>query len=160
MGASPRRLSDPEAPGGSSLCTVVGTQVSHYRIINRIGEGGMGTVYLAEDTTLKRQVALKFLSPDRLGSRDAAARLLREARAASCGEHSRERAAVDAHAADYSESAVTASWRRSALLRRGPCATPLRCDADRTLACRAESAIPLSKARHPPYRTRTDPAGV
>jgi serine/threonine protein kinase len=41
---------------------VVGTHVSHYRIISRIGAGGMGTVYLAEDTHLKRQVALKFLA--------------------------------------------------------------------------------------------------
>jgi len=47
----------------------------------------MGTVYLAEDTTLKRHVALKFLSPERVGSSDAAAPLLREARAISSLDH-------------------------------------------------------------------------
>jgi eukaryotic-like serine/threonine-protein kinase len=66
---------------------VVGSHVSHYRIISQIGAGGMGTVYLAEDTNLKRQVALKFLRSERIGSQDAAVRLLREARAASSRDH-------------------------------------------------------------------------
>jgi eukaryotic-like serine/threonine-protein kinase len=66
---------------------VIGTQLSHYRVISHIGAGAMGTVYLAEDTDLKRQVALKFLSPGQVGSSDAAARLIREARAASALDH-------------------------------------------------------------------------
>jgi dienelactone hydrolase/tRNA A-37 threonylcarbamoyl transferase component Bud32 len=66
---------------------MIGTTVSHYRIISHIGAGGMGTVYLAEDTNLKRRVALKFLSPETANHPDAAARLLREARAASTLDH-------------------------------------------------------------------------
>jgi eukaryotic-like serine/threonine-protein kinase len=66
---------------------MVGTTISHYRIISHIGAGGMGTVYLAEDTNLHRRVALKFLSPDTVNRSDAAARLLREARAASALDH-------------------------------------------------------------------------
>src|SRR6476659_102951 len=66
---------------------MVGTLVSHYRIISHIGAGGMGSVYLAEDTNLKRRVALKFLSPGTLDRSDAAARLLREARAAGALDH-------------------------------------------------------------------------
>ncbi|MEO6235674.1 MAG: protein kinase [Vicinamibacterales bacterium] len=66
---------------------MIGTSVSHYRIIGHIGAGGMGTVYLAEDTNLKRRVALKFLSPATVHDAEAAARLLREARAASALDH-------------------------------------------------------------------------
>src|SRR5918995_6528145 len=66
---------------------MIGTSVSHYRIISHVGAGGMGTVYLAEDTTLKRRVALKFLHPETAGNPEAAARLLREARAASALDH-------------------------------------------------------------------------
>ena len=66
---------------------MIGTIVSHYQIISHIGAGGMGTVYLAEDTNLKRRVALKFLSPGTVPDLDAAARLLREARAASALDH-------------------------------------------------------------------------
>ena len=66
---------------------MIGTTVSHYRIISHIGAGGMGTVYMAEDTNLKRRVALKFLTPEAAASPEAAARLLREARAASALDH-------------------------------------------------------------------------
>ncbi len=66
---------------------MIGTTVSHYRVLSHIGAGGMGTVYLAEDTNLQRKVALKFLSPETASHPDAAARLLREARAASALDH-------------------------------------------------------------------------
>jgi len=58
---------------------MVGTTVSHYRIIGKLGVGGMGVVYEAEDTRLPRCVALKFLSQELVGDSEASRRLQREA---------------------------------------------------------------------------------
>ena len=61
----------------------VGSQLLHYRVLGRLGGGGMGEVYLAEDTRLGRQVALKFLATTDDADPEARERLVREAQAAS-----------------------------------------------------------------------------
>ena len=64
-----------------------GRVIGHYRIVTSLGAGGMGEVYLAEDTRLKRRVAIKFLRPGSAGDERASRRLMREAQAAATLDH-------------------------------------------------------------------------
>ncbi|MFN7992740.1 MAG: serine/threonine-protein kinase [Bryobacteraceae bacterium] len=64
-----------------------GHMLAQYRVEAKLGEGGMGTVYRAYDTRLRREVALKVLRADRLADANSKQRLIREARAASALNH-------------------------------------------------------------------------
>src|SRR5215510_5123242 len=79
-----------DSPGYIAACDVLATHhfepgemLAHYKIQSALGEGGMGIVYLAEDTRLQRKVALKLLPPDFTVNPNRVRRFEREARAAS-----------------------------------------------------------------------------
>src|SRR5437870_6941357 len=65
----------------------IGEVICHYRIVRKLGAGGMGEVYLAEDTQLDRRVAIKFLPAESVADEQAKKRLVREAKAAAKLDH-------------------------------------------------------------------------
>ncbi len=66
---------------------MTGRTISHYKVLEKLGSGGMGEVWKAEDTQLRRTVALKFLSSETVGEDEVKARLIREAQAAASLDH-------------------------------------------------------------------------
>jgi len=96
---------------------LVGRCVRHYRILDRIGGGGMGVVYRAEDTRLGRTVALKFLHEDLTGDAVARERFLREARAASSIDHPNICSIYEIEQTDDGRLFISMAWCEGETLR-------------------------------------------
>src|SRR5260370_3653810 len=64
-----------------------GTMIAHYRVVSRLGQGGMGAVYLADDVRLRRRVALQVLPPDVAADPERMQRFVQEAKLASALTH-------------------------------------------------------------------------
>src|SRR5258705_9018385 len=80
--------------------SMIAESIAHYRIIKKLGAGGMGEVYLALDTKLDRKVAIKVLQPDSLAEENLKKRLFREAQAVAKLDHPNICAVYDVNEAD------------------------------------------------------------
>jgi dienelactone hydrolase/predicted Ser/Thr protein kinase len=103
-----------------------GRVLSHYRVTRRLGGGGMGVIYAAEDTHLKRTVALKFLAPELTREDEARERFVQEAQAASALDHPNICTIYDADTADDGQLFIAMAYYEGetlkARLARGPLA--------------------------------------
>lgn len=129
----------------------INSTISHYHILSRIGAGGMGEVYLTEDTKLGRQVALKVLPPDLTDNPESLLRFEREARAASALTHPNILTIYEIGEADGAHFIATEFIEGESLrqrIRRGPMELPEVLDVGIQIA----SALAAAHAR----RTQAD----
>jgi len=119
---------------------MIGKTISHYRILEKLGEGGMGVVYRAEDTKLRRIVALKFLSPQALGTDDERTRFIHEAQAAASLSHPN---ICTIHEIDEAEGQtfIAMEYVEGATLREKVSSGPLKLDEAISIASQSGEAL-------------------
>jgi len=123
---------------------MIGTTISHYRIVELIGRGGMGEVYKAEDLTLKRLVALKFLSPELTRDPLAVERFIREAQTASALDHQNICTVHEISQSDDGRYFIVMAYYEGETLRRRISAAPV--DIETALGIARQLCRGLEKA--------------
>ena len=130
-----------------SLGFAPGDTITHYRILSRIGSGGMGTVYRAHDTRLDRAVALKFLSRDALAPPDGEERLVVEARAAAALEHPNVCVIHDIGETDDGRPFIAMAFYEGETLKERVKRGPLPVDEAATIAVQIARGLAAAHAR-------------
>ena len=125
---------------------MVGRTISHYRITEKLGEGGMGVVYKAEDTKLKRTVALKFLAAHLLNDKEIKVRFQREAEAAAALTHSNIAVIYDIDESD-GQSFIAMEFVEGRTVSEKVAERPLKLDEALDIAMQATQGLQAAHER-------------
>jgi serine/threonine protein kinase len=123
---------------------MIGQTISHYRILEKLGGGGMGVVYKAEDTKLKRLVALKFLPQDLTRDEEAKERFVHEAQAASALDHTNICTIYEIDATEDGQMFIAMAYYEGETLKKKIERGPL--PIDQTLDLAIQTAQGLARA--------------
>lgn len=125
---------------------MIGSTVSHYQILDKLGEGGMGVVYKAHDTRLDRMIALKFLPAQLAQAPSARERFVHEARAASALNHPNVAVIYDV-GDDGTQSFIAMELVDGETLRARIRSGPISCDLIQTLALQVAEGLQAAHAK-------------
>ncbi|TFH42259.1 MAG: serine/threonine protein kinase, partial [ANME-2 cluster archaeon] len=123
---------------------MIGKTILHYKILEKLGEGGMGVVYKAEDIKLERIVALKFLPPHMLANKEAEQRFISEAKAASSLEHNNICAIHEISETEDGQLFIAMSYLEGKTLREKIDTSPLKVDEAISIAIQTAEGLKLA----------------